>query len=329
MDSVVGPLRDAIERRAYALFEQRGRQHGHDWQDWFQAEREVLSRFQADTVVRFGPTGLIDAAEWTLKRLAELGVKLPRGNRLQNAKALINRVNNKELVLDPDNDQLLDEVTEAQWTIAEQYIVLRGTTRARKSLKPEHEAKLETMLSGAATAALDANALARNTQFELYVGATLAMGGASVSIEEPDLTMKFLGHQVGIAAKRVRSVSQLSKRVDDAVDQIRRSGRPGFVAVSVEVLVNNTGAPSAVIRLDERLAALAAMDARLRQVPEVLGSMVFGRDTRWIFGGERPQVEVGTFVRFRMTPVAEAMGPRAQEFLARLMVRIKERQHTL
>jgi HSP20 family protein len=32
----------AIARRAYELFEERGREHGHDWEDWFRAESELL-----------------------------------------------------------------------------------------------------------------------------------------------------------------------------------------------------------------------------------------------------------------------------------------------
>ena len=32
----------AIARRAYELFETRHREHGHDWEDWFQAESELL-----------------------------------------------------------------------------------------------------------------------------------------------------------------------------------------------------------------------------------------------------------------------------------------------
>jgi HSP20 family molecular chaperone IbpA len=32
----------AIARRAYELFEARGREHGHDWEDWFRAESEFL-----------------------------------------------------------------------------------------------------------------------------------------------------------------------------------------------------------------------------------------------------------------------------------------------
>jgi HSP20 family molecular chaperone IbpA len=32
----------AIARRAYELFETRGCEHGHDWEDWFRAESEFL-----------------------------------------------------------------------------------------------------------------------------------------------------------------------------------------------------------------------------------------------------------------------------------------------
>jgi hypothetical protein len=37
----------AIKRRAYELYEQRGRQHGRDKEDWLSAEAEVRSRFAA------------------------------------------------------------------------------------------------------------------------------------------------------------------------------------------------------------------------------------------------------------------------------------------
>jgi len=32
----------AIARRAYELFEARGRENGHDWEDWFRAQSELL-----------------------------------------------------------------------------------------------------------------------------------------------------------------------------------------------------------------------------------------------------------------------------------------------
>ena len=31
---------DEIARRAYQLFEERGREPGREWEDWFRAERE-------------------------------------------------------------------------------------------------------------------------------------------------------------------------------------------------------------------------------------------------------------------------------------------------
>ena len=34
----------AIEQKAYELFERRGYQHGNDWADWFEAERAFRRR---------------------------------------------------------------------------------------------------------------------------------------------------------------------------------------------------------------------------------------------------------------------------------------------
>ncbi|HVZ16682.1 MAG TPA: DUF2934 domain-containing protein [Terriglobales bacterium] len=36
-----GNQEEAIRIRAYQLFEQRGRTHGHDVEDWFRAEAEI------------------------------------------------------------------------------------------------------------------------------------------------------------------------------------------------------------------------------------------------------------------------------------------------
>jgi len=39
-------LMNEIRLRAYEIYEQRGRQHGLDYQDWIRAEEEILSRYQ-------------------------------------------------------------------------------------------------------------------------------------------------------------------------------------------------------------------------------------------------------------------------------------------
>jgi Protein of unknown function (DUF2934) len=38
-------LQSQIQDRAYALYEQRGRSDGHDWEDWIQAEQEVRDKY--------------------------------------------------------------------------------------------------------------------------------------------------------------------------------------------------------------------------------------------------------------------------------------------
>lgn len=37
-------LQARIARRAYELFEQRGREHGHDQEDWLRAEQDILGQ---------------------------------------------------------------------------------------------------------------------------------------------------------------------------------------------------------------------------------------------------------------------------------------------
>jgi Protein of unknown function (DUF2934) len=41
------PSKEAIERRAYEIYERRGRQDGHDVEDWLAAEEELTSRVSA------------------------------------------------------------------------------------------------------------------------------------------------------------------------------------------------------------------------------------------------------------------------------------------
>jgi hypothetical protein len=43
------PRRDEIARRAYEIFLSRGSNHGRDFEDWLQAEREVSERRRETT----------------------------------------------------------------------------------------------------------------------------------------------------------------------------------------------------------------------------------------------------------------------------------------
>ena len=41
-----------VERRAYELYEQRGGEPGHEWDDWLQAEREMRAAEAASRLSR-------------------------------------------------------------------------------------------------------------------------------------------------------------------------------------------------------------------------------------------------------------------------------------
>lgn len=41
------PITEAIAQRAFELFLARGREHGHDLEDWLQAEREFATASKA------------------------------------------------------------------------------------------------------------------------------------------------------------------------------------------------------------------------------------------------------------------------------------------
>ena len=43
-------IEDDIRERAHQLFEQRGFEHGHDLDDWLQAEAEIASKKSPDRV---------------------------------------------------------------------------------------------------------------------------------------------------------------------------------------------------------------------------------------------------------------------------------------
>jgi len=61
VQSRLDEIRDAVARRAYDLFERRGRQDGHHEEDWWQAEADLLFPL-AVSVADAGPCLAIEAA---------------------------------------------------------------------------------------------------------------------------------------------------------------------------------------------------------------------------------------------------------------------------
>jgi len=257
-------------------------------------------------------------------------VPQPVGNRLTKACTLVRDTNEGRILLRAGDDPALYRLTGAHWTILEQCIVARSLGRTGRVLSSTTLDKIETMLSGAGTDDEDQNPLARNTQFELYVGAMLIMGNVPTWLAEPDLRADYLGLEIGIAAKRVQSAKQLKKRMKDAVGQIRDSGLPGVVALNLDVLLRNAGAGDLdTEQLAERLAAIEEVDKLLSAEEEVIGSLVFARDATWQFSGEKPLFGFAGWHRFAVYPRTSEQKKRGKEFWRKARERIDARMESL
>ena len=277
----------------------------------------------------FRPSDLVHAATWTLARLTALGVPVLNGNRLELAGKLVRKVLDGHVTIEPEDSLGVERLTEAHWTVIEQYTVARVLNPSGHLGEVGLE-KLRTMLGGPDIAADETNPIARNTQFELYVGATFALGGVSFHLEEPDLSFEYLGTTTGIAAKRVRSPAQLGKRVKEAAEQIQSTGRPGFVAVNVDAIIKVTGAsPTVGTALDQRLPTLKRVDADLAGRPEVLGLIVFGHEATWDFEGKRPRLRIATFTRVRIFPANDRDKAEGEAFFGGVLSRIEKNQRAI
>lgn len=83
----------------------------------------------------------------------------------------------------------------------------------------------------------------RDLQFQLFTTAVIAHSGFEVSLKEPDVVFVYKDHEYSVAAKRVKSLKNLEKRVREAKNQIIGSNHYGFVALGLsQIARQNTGA---------------------------------------------------------------------------------------
>lgn len=113
-------------------------------------------------------------------------------------------------------------------------------------------ALLELAMEGPADPGLEQiagdKARARNTMFELRLGALLIRRGVEVEFREPDLRASMVGRDLLIACKRPSTRVSLTRNVQKAASQIRKArvdapGGVGIVAVSVSRMLEDSLPP--------------------------------------------------------------------------------------
>lgn len=166
---------------------------------------------------------------------------------------------------------------------------------------------------------------ARNIQFELWLAGTLWRVGVEVELAEPDIRCKIGETTVLFACKRLFSVKRLTRRINEATEQLQRNLEPlpektswGFIAISLSRVLRKTDQSEAIgtrveglERLESRIEALVTRRAKWHQTREAQG-VVF--HTASIFtNSETDRIELGKFVTlFGDGPVCEAVAVKLQ-----------------
>jgi len=120
----------------------------------------------------------------------------------------------------------------------------------------------------------------RNIQFELWLATTLWRAGAAVALREPDLECTLSGTRILVACKRLFSLRKLTRRINEATEQLRHAVRAtsatgGIIAISLSRVLGATdrsqqiaGRPQAMAILASRIENVVERRAKWRQSHE-------------------------------------------------------------
>lgn len=221
-------------------------------------------------------------ASWSMEQFRAKGVPVPPGARLDLAQRLFDSIVQGDTIVKRDDDHLIRRIRSAYITVYESYLLVRASGGPRAVHSKSYLGKLKDAIGGKELEEDDSNHSARNIQFELYVASFFTMGGANVSIVEPDLQVKVGSEWIGIAAKRVQSPRALVKRAREGAKQIVKSRRKGIVAVNLDPISIDRefelDISQATSLLQEKIPEITRVDDELIKRELVLGRIAFVRE---------------------------------------------------
>jgi len=259
-----------------------------------------------------------------LDKLADRRIRIPAGNRIEQAIRLTDEANASSDALREQPEAELYRFREAFRTLLESFIIVHTIYDRPRQTAWYNDEMLSRLLRGASTEKDDKNPHARNTQFELLVAASLVLGGADIRQEEPDFSMLFHGKRVGIAVKRVRSLKTETLRSElvDAARQIRDSTRIGFVAANLDSRINELDTSSDLDRLGKSFhEQVSVAHDTMHEISEreaVIGYMFYGSWFGWALDGEMPRLEFHVPAQIRCFTTNAAQTARCFEFFGPL-----------
>ncbi len=250
-----------------------------------------------------GASSVLRSADYALKRFRTIGVPIPSPCRLEAARAVVSSARNAR---DGADDFAL--LAEATRTVYEFYYISRSIGGTGGTADRRLKAALGNALSGPLDIREeeDESARPRNTQFELFVGAWLTCGGATIRQAEPDLQLQIDEKWLGVAAKRVRSRRKILQRVVEASEQGRHRTKAGLVALSIDHFIEpvDTGPDPKVAgqSLETHVPEILEAHELLMSQAHIRGFVVIGSKYEWVSTSAhgRPHLRMSTFSRFQL-----------------------------
>ena len=222
-----------------------------------------------------------------LRTLGKMGLRVPAGNRLERAVQRMDRLNAAPETLHTMPESEAEQLLEATRTVFEAIYVTWAVTERENAARALPIEKFTAFFEGADTPSQDANPHARNTQFELVAATNFLLGGADLRSEEPDFSVLFHGAYVGLAVKRLTSISPatLTSRLRKGVQQIEGTTGVGFIAVNLDNWITDLTVDSLdqvgrrfEVQLTDAYKEIAKLAARKTTL---LGIAILGNWLRW------------------------------------------------
>lgn len=229
----------------------------------------------------------------SLGLITKLGVTVPADNRLARAVVRLElaqaRVERKEPYV--HREDLLEQryLAEAWRLVWDCLLVLSARLSRRRSAAAITNEHLESFLRGADLPEQDANPRPRSLQYEAYAAARLVHGGVSVWRDEPDFRFLMRSEDLGLAVKRLSSVSAttLTGKLRRAIAQLKQENLRGYVALSLDNWIEDLGESDDVTvvgaRFNEQLSAAHESLDDQSEKPWLLGAFLDVNWRRWVY----------------------------------------------
>lgn len=181
---------------------------------------------------------LSEAATYVLQQIEAYGVKVSASSRLASEfKAVCNNDGSSRDYISKD-DSRFETALEALRDFRQLEFFFDAIEPDRE--KDKYAPIISRILSDSVLPQHDArgNSRGRDAQAEAFAFAVCKNAGMNPLFTEPDITCEIDGEKVGIAVKRIKTLSQSKRRLKEAARQIHNSTFPGIISMEVTLAVN-------------------------------------------------------------------------------------------